>query len=102
MREASLERKLLLAVKKAGGLCIKLPAAWYRGIPDRMILLPGGRIFFVELKVLKGRTTPHQEKYIFILTKLGFKSDIIKGPTQLQEFIDAHIQDPIQSRDSES
>src|ERR1700691_6057280 len=70
--EAALERRLARAVKKAGGLIIKLPALWYIGIPDRMILLSGPTIYFVELKRNKKKASVRQKKWIIRLRQLGF------------------------------
>ena len=89
--ERVLEHKLVREVKAAGGLCIKLPAALYRGIPDRMVLLPGGRVYFLELKTDTGRVSPAQVRFISFLQSLGFFSDIIRGETQLSEFLENHV-----------
>jgi len=48
--EKDIERKLTEEVKKLGGLSIKLLPSLINGLPDRMLLLPGGRIIFMELK----------------------------------------------------
>lgn len=50
MRERDIERKLVNAVKDKGGLCLKLTTTTFDGIPDRLILLPGAKSTFVELK----------------------------------------------------
>jgi hypothetical protein len=91
MLESTLEKRLTKAVKEQGGLCIKLPANLYKGIPDRMILLPKGRIYFVELKVLNGRVSVAQNKFLSLLNKLGFNSGIIRGKQQLEEFINHYV-----------
>lgn len=95
MLESKHERDLRNAVVEAGGLCIKLPAALYRGIPDRLILLPGGKVFFVELKKdrasVKASTRIHQDRFREILLNLGLNYRKIEGPSQTQEFIDEHI-----------
>ena len=44
MREKEIEKKLTLAVKQAGGICPKLVSPGFDGMPDRMVLLPNGRI----------------------------------------------------------
>lgn len=93
MRESSLEKRLGLAVKKAGGFSIKLPANWYIGIPDRMLLLQG-RVIFVELKTDKGRASPAQKNWASRLTKLGLIYHIIHGLDQLERFLDEHIRLP--------
>lgn len=89
--ESKHERDLADAVKEAGGLAIKLPASLYRGIPDRLLLLPGGRVFFVELKRLRGKPSVHQVRFRKILLHLGMNHDIIEGPEQLQAWIDKHV-----------
>lgn len=53
-REASIEGYLRERVKDVGGLCIKLNPAGLVGIPDRLILLPGGWVCFVEVKKPRG------------------------------------------------
>ena len=49
MREKEIEKKLTQMVKKAGGICPKLVSPGFDGMPDRMVLLPNGRIGFVEV-----------------------------------------------------
>lgn len=50
MREIIVERKLITAVKKRGGICPKWVCPGCDGMPDRMVLLPNGKIGFVEVK----------------------------------------------------
>ena len=52
--ERDIERALVGMVKRNGGLCLKWVCPGWVGVPDRMILLPGGRLIFVELKRPKG------------------------------------------------
>jgi hypothetical protein len=54
IREVSVETHLRARVKKAGGICIKLAPAGNVGIPDRLVLLPGGVLVFVECKKPRG------------------------------------------------
>jgi hypothetical protein len=54
MREATVETYLREQVKKIGGRCVKLVPASVVGVPDRLVLLPGGRVIFVEVKRPKG------------------------------------------------
>lgn len=55
MREKAVEQKLTLMVKKRGGICPKFISPGMDGVPDRLVLLPGGRIAFIELKA-EGKT----------------------------------------------
>lgn len=48
--EKPLEAKLRRGVGRLGGLCLKLPAVYFTGLPDRLCLLPGGLGYFVETK----------------------------------------------------
>lgn len=87
MREASLEKLLVDRIKKAGGLCIKLPAAHTRGLPDRLVLI-SGIVIFVELKVDKGVLSLHQKHYIRILSGMGFRCEVIYGRMELVKFLE--------------
>ena len=48
--EKEIERKLRLEVTKLGGYCLKWVCPGWSGVPDRIILLPGGRVVFAEIK----------------------------------------------------
>ena len=48
MREKTIEKKLISETKAIGGIAPKLVSPGFDGMPDRMVLLPGGRIGFVE------------------------------------------------------
>jgi hypothetical protein len=71
--EKEIEEKLRKKVEKAGGRCLKWVCPGWAGVPDRMALLPGGRIIFAETKRPKGGVlAKRQEKWRDILTGLGF------------------------------
>lgn len=73
MREAVLEKKIVQAVRSKGGLCLKWVSPGYTGVPDRIIIMPGGRILFAEIKRpdLRDGRTPRQKRVAGILTSLG-------------------------------
>lgn len=48
--EKDIERALVDMIKRHGGLCLKWVCPGWSGVPDRIILLPGARVLFVELK----------------------------------------------------
>lgn len=83
MREKDIERKLVSAVRAAGGLAPKWVAPGLDGVPDRIILLPGGRIAFAELKAPGGKPRPLQEVRIGQLRKLGFRVYVIDSIEQI-------------------
>lgn len=55
-----------------GGKAIKLIASAWVGIPDRLVLAPGGRVWFVELKKQGEKPRPIQLKRHGQLKQLGF------------------------------
>lgn len=83
--EKDIERKLRRSVERAGGRCLKWTCPGWSGVPDRIILLPGGRVIFAELKRPKGgRVSKLQEKWREWLTALGFEVWIVWNDNDLQ------------------
>ena len=71
--EKDIEKALTRMVGKRGGLCLKWVCPGWAGVPDRIVLLPGGRIIFVELKRPKGGViSPRQTWWTKKLNSLGF------------------------------
>ena len=54
LQEREIEKKFRALVEKHGGHCLKFVSPMHSGVPDRIALLPGGRVIFVELKKPKG------------------------------------------------
>ena len=72
--EKDIEAKLVKLVKQHGGLCLKWVCPGWAGVPDRIILLPGGRVVFAELKRPKGgRLSELQKWWAKRLLCLGFQ-----------------------------
>ena len=57
MRESKIETHLRIRSHRLGGECIKMGQ---EGWPDRLVILPGGEVTFVETKATDGRAKPHQ------------------------------------------
>ena len=71
--ERDIEKALVAMVKRRGGMCLKWTCPGWSGVPDRIILLPRGKIIFAELKRPKGgKVAPMQQWWADQLTKLGF------------------------------
>lgn len=88
--EDSVEKHLRLRVKKLRGVCIKLPAILLNGIPDRIVLLSGGRVAFAELKRPKGgRYEPLQRWWHLRLRKLGFRVVVLRTKEAVEEFLES-------------
>jgi hypothetical protein len=75
--EKLIEKNLRESVEKMKGLCIKLLAFHFTGLPDRLILLPGGRIAFAETKTTGEKLRPRQVYVKKQLENLGFKVYIV-------------------------
>ena len=73
MLEKEIEAKLTAMVQRNGGLCLKWVCPGWRGVPDRILLFPQGRVYFVELKRPEGsRVAPLQTWWKRRLENLGF------------------------------
>ena len=87
MREKEIEKKLTQMVKKAGGICPKLVSPGFDGMPDRMVLLPNGKIGFVEVKATGEKPRPLQLARHGLLRRLGFKVYVLDGERQIERII---------------
>ena len=93
MREKSIEQKLVKAVKAVGGICPKLVCPGFDGMPDRLVLLPCGRLGFVEVKAPGKKPRPPQTARHEMLKRLGFKVYLLDRPEQIGGILDG-IQTP--------
>lgn len=85
--EKDIEQKLVKLVKRYGGKCPKWSSPGWAGVPDRIVLLPGGQIIFVETKRPKGsRVSALQKKWREWLTNLGFSVWHIYNEDELKTF----------------
>lgn len=88
MREKYIEQKLVQAVKSMGGIAPKFTSPGFDGMPDRLILLPNGKIAFAELKAPGKKPRPLQEARHNLLRRLGFKVYVIDGAEQIGSVLD--------------
>ena len=72
MQEKYIEQKLVATVKSLGGIVPKFVSPGIDGMPDRIVLLPMGRIAFVECKATGKKMRPLQNKRMKQLEALGF------------------------------
>jgi hypothetical protein len=77
MKEAQIERRLVARVKQAGGQCLKWVSPGHAGVPDRIVMLPSGRILFVELKAPGEKPKPLQTYTMGQIRDLGFEVLVI-------------------------
>lgn len=87
MLERPVESALVRGTKARGGLAIKLNTRI--GLPDRLLLLPGGRLLLVECKRPKGRPRVSQEVMHEQLAALGFEVELVDTHARVKEVLDA-------------
>ena len=76
--EKEIEANLVKMVKHHGGLCLKWVCPGWAGVPDRIVLLPGGKVIFVELKRPQGgKLSTRQKWWAHKLIDLGFSHWVI-------------------------
>lgn len=83
MLEKTVEHKLTVAVKKAGGIAVKFVSPSFDGMPDRLVLLPDGVIAFAELKAPGKKPRPLQLQRHKLLRSLGFQVYVIDSEEQI-------------------
>ena len=83
MLERTIEQRLVEAVRKAGGLCPKFVSPGWDGVPDRIVLLPGGKLGFVELKAPGQKLRPLQRRRREQHECLGFRVFVVDGVEQI-------------------
>ena len=88
MRESQIEARLSREVKHAGGLCLKWVSPGCTGVMDRIVLLPGGRVIFVELKQPGGRLSERQKWMRDVLSGLGMDVRCLWNKEQVDEFLE--------------
>jgi hypothetical protein len=89
MREKTVESKFSSAVKAKGGLAVKFTSPGFNGMPDRLVMFPGGRITFVEVKAPGEKPRPLQLSRMKLLRRLGFKAFVLDDIEQIGGIIDA-------------
>ena len=88
MREKIIEKELVRAVKDKGGIAQKFTSPGFDGMPDRLVLLPGGRMGFVELKAPGKKPRALQMARHRLLRRLGFKVYVIDKIDQIDSVLE--------------
>ena len=83
MREKIVEEHLVKAVRLRGGRALKFVSPGFDGVPDRLLLLPNGRMAFAELKAPGKQLRPLQKRRKRQLETLGFRVYVIDNTDQI-------------------
>lgn len=88
MKERQIEAKLVKQIRSMGGICYKFVSPGNPGVPDRMVLLPDGRIIFIELKTEVGRLANIQRWQLEEMRKRHADVRVLRGEEQVRAFIE--------------
>ena len=88
MREKVIEQKLFQAVRRSGGLALKLVCPGFNGVPDRLLLFRRGKVAFCEVKAPGEKPRPLQMHRMEQLRRMGFRVYVIDGVEQIGRMID--------------
>lgn len=86
MLEKTVEAALVKRVKELGGIAYKWTSPGRTGVPDRIVMIPGGKIIFVELKSPTGKLTPRQAREHETIRGLGFEVIVINNVEDARAF----------------
>jgi len=90
--EKVIEKRLNTEVKSLGGWSLKLLCQFVTGLPDRLVLLPGGVIFFAEIKSTGKKPTAAQRLVHERIRRLGFTVYVIDSLEQLNKTLNTLLE----------
>ena len=88
MLESVIEGRLRQEAKKRGGMALKFVSPGMNGVPDRIVLMPGGKMAFVELKAPGKVPRVLHEERIWQLRRLGFLVYVLDGTERIGGILD--------------
>ena len=77
-----------MKVKRVGGLALKFVSPGFVGVPDRLVLIPDGKVGFVEVKAPGEKPRELQLARHKLLRRLGFKVFVLDNESQIENIID--------------
>ena len=87
MEEKQIELRLVRMTSQMGGMALKFVSPGCDGVPDRLVLLSGCKVGFVELKAPGKKPRPLQVRRISQIRKLGFPVFVVDGMEQIEEVL---------------
>ena len=88
LRESTIERKLRQELGRMGCLFYKFVSPCNNGVPDRIVITPGGRVVFVELKTERGKLSPVQLRQIKRLEDHRAAVFVVYGEEHIDALLD--------------
>jgi len=87
MLERDVEKYLVKRVAGLGGIAYKFTSPSNRGVFDRLVVMPGGVVWFVELKSAKGKLSKLQEIFESNMQELGHKTVVLHSKDAVDIFV---------------
>ena len=91
MSEREIENYLVRKVKNKKGIAYKFTSPGNSGVPDRLCLLPNGKLFFVELKSPGKKPRALQVNQIAKITKLGQRVYVVDSKEKVDEVLETEL-----------
>jgi hypothetical protein len=85
--EKDIERHLVRRVAERGGVAYKWVSPGRVGVADRIVMLPGGRVWFIELKTVKGRLSPLQKVFAADMARMGMNYVVLRSKGEVDELL---------------
>ena len=85
--ERDIERYLVRRAIEHGGKAYKWVSPGHVGVADRIVLLPGGKVWFVELKSSTGRLSPLQKLFAAEMRRMGMNYIVIRSKEEVDAWI---------------
>ncbi len=89
MREKIIEQKLVTETRKAGGLALKFVSPGFAGVPDRIVLMHGGCVAFVEVKAPGKKPRALQRSRHALLRRMGFRVYVLDDVDEIPRILAA-------------
>lgn len=89
--ERQIERRFVNAVRERGGLALKFVSPGRVGVPDRIVLLPGGTCIFAEMKAPGGRLRRSQKAVKAEIERYGFEYSVIASYEEVEAFCERYF-----------
>lgn len=87
MKEYAVEKHLVQKTQECGGICLKFISPGIAGVPDRIVVLPGGKIGFAEMKAPRKKPRRLQRNVLRRLYQLGCRVCVIDNLESAENFI---------------
>jgi len=87
MLEKDIERYLVRRAIEHGGKAYKWVSPGHVGVADRIVMLPNGRVWVVELKTVKGRLSPLQKVFAADMARMGINYIVIRSKEEVDELL---------------